>query len=137
MISLDDLENIVLALPEAERVKRSVSFRQRTYRVNGKNFIGIEKDGVHVAFALDKDDAQKLVAANSAIFEPIIKADKLIGVRADIGKVSPKELRELIQKSWRVTATTYGTKTCSRGHKFEKSRELPVCPVCWPGYYKK
>lgn len=25
---------------------------------------------------------------------------------------------------------------CSRGHAFEKSRERPVCPLCWPGYYK-
>ena|SRR3989344_6697549 len=28
-------------------------------------------------------------------------------------------------------------KTCSRGHKFRKSSNYPVCPVCWPGYYKE
>jgi YjbR len=137
MISLDDLEDIVLSLPEAEKVKRSVSFRQSTYRVNGKNFIGVEKDGVHAVFALDEVDVQKLVGGNPVIFESIVKANKAIGVRADIGKLSSRELRELIRKSWHVTAVTYGAKTCSRGHKFEKSRELPVCPVCWPGYYRK
>lgn len=26
---------------------------------------------------------------------------------------------------------------CSRGHKFYKSSERPVCPICWPGRYKK
>ncbi len=26
---------------------------------------------------------------------------------------------------------------CSRGHMFRKSRETPVCPVCWPGRYKQ
>lgn len=26
---------------------------------------------------------------------------------------------------------------CSRGHIFLKSGEQPVCPVCWPGRYKK
>ncbi len=26
---------------------------------------------------------------------------------------------------------------CSRGHRFRKSREMPVCPVCWPGRYKQ
>ncbi len=25
--------------------------------------------------------------------------------------------------------------TCSRGHKFQKDAEHPVCPLCWPGYY--
>lgn len=29
------------------------------------------------------------------------------------------------------------SKVCSRGHEFVKSREFPVCPKCWPGYYKK
>ena len=27
-------------------------------------------------------------------------------------------------------------KICSRGHKFYKSSDCPVCPKCWSGYYK-
>ena len=27
--------------------------------------------------------------------------------------------------------------TCSRGHQFYKSSAQPVCPICWPGRYKK
>jgi hypothetical protein len=27
-------------------------------------------------------------------------------------------------------------KMCSRGHKFYKSSDCPVCPKCWSGYYK-
>ncbi len=27
--------------------------------------------------------------------------------------------------------------TCSRGHVFSKTKDMPVCPVCWPGRYKK
>jgi antitoxin component YwqK of YwqJK toxin-antitoxin module len=27
--------------------------------------------------------------------------------------------------------------TCSRGHAFRKSAARPVCPKCWPGYYRK
>jgi hypothetical protein len=26
---------------------------------------------------------------------------------------------------------------CSRGHRFQKSSDCPVCPKCWSGYYKK
>lgn len=27
-------------------------------------------------------------------------------------------------------------KTCSRGHRFQKSSDCPVCPICWSGYYR-
>lgn len=27
-------------------------------------------------------------------------------------------------------------KICSRGHKFYKSSDCPVCSICWSGYYK-
>lgn len=27
--------------------------------------------------------------------------------------------------------------TCSRGHKFYKSKQVPVCPKCWPGRYRE
>lgn len=27
-------------------------------------------------------------------------------------------------------------KTCNNGHKFQKSSDCPICPVCWSGYYK-
>jgi len=26
---------------------------------------------------------------------------------------------------------------CSKGHKFYKSSDCPVCPDCWIGYYRK
>ncbi len=29
------------------------------------------------------------------------------------------------------------SETCSRGHPFQKSKETPVCWMCWPGYYSK
>ncbi len=28
-------------------------------------------------------------------------------------------------------------KVCSRGHRFQKSSDCPVCPICWSGYYRK
>ena len=28
-------------------------------------------------------------------------------------------------------------KICSRGHRFYKSSDCPVCPMCWAGYYRE
>lgn len=33
-----------------------------------------------------------------------------------------------MKKQWKV---------CSRGHRFQKSSDCPVCPICWSGYYRK
>jgi hypothetical protein len=32
--------------------------------------------------------------------------------------------------------STRKLKICSRGHGYYKSSDCPVCPKCWPGYYK-
>lgn len=32
--------------------------------------------------------------------------------------------------------TTKTEKICSRGHVFAKSKDIPTCPVCWPGRYR-
>lgn len=31
------------------------------------------------------------------------------------------------KKTWR---------TCDRGHRYQKSSDCPICPVCWAEYYK-
>ena len=36
-----------------------------------------------------------------------------------------------------MTATTRRMKICSRGHRFTKSSDCPVCPKCWSGYYRE
>jgi len=28
-------------------------------------------------------------------------------------------------------------KICARGHRFYKSSDCPVCPICWKGYYRR
>lgn len=27
--------------------------------------------------------------------------------------------------------------TCTHGHRFSKSSDFPVCPICWPDYHKR
>jgi hypothetical protein len=27
-------------------------------------------------------------------------------------------------------------KTCGRGHRYQKSSDCPICPICWSGYYR-
>ncbi len=56
----------------------------------------------------------------SGLIRKLVKAR--IKMNEEIAKVSVKSGKPTI---------------CSRGHKFRRSRDTPVCPVCWPGRYKQ
>ncbi len=36
----------------------------------------------------------------------------------------------------KINISIKSEKICSRGHLFIRSKDVPTCPVCWPGRYK-
>jgi hypothetical protein len=36
-----------------------------------------------------------------------------------------------------MAKTHKNLRICNRGHKFYKSSDCPVCPICWSGYYRE
>ena len=59
-------------------------------------------------------------------------------IQFPIGKPLPLALISKIIKFKEISEKTNikNVIVCSRGHSFNKSHEYPVCPSCWPGYYK-
>lgn len=83
---------------------------------------------------------------------PIIARNKKIlagyettksAVHLPLDKKMPVALiKRLVRARMKLNGETSNEKigkltVCSRGHKFRKSEGRPVCPVCWPGRYKK
>jgi hypothetical protein len=101
MASIEELQNVVLALPAVEA---ATHFRMASFKVGGKNFIGIEKDGVHATFALDESEVHALVQEMPEKVETIYRYEKPIGVRARLDSLSPEQLRHLVELSWRCKA---------------------------------
>jgi hypothetical protein len=101
MASVEDLQKVVLALPEVEA---ATHFHMASFKVRGKNFIGIEKDGVHATFALSAADVHALVQAMPDTVEAIYRFDKPIGIRARLDSLITEQLRHLVELSWRCKA---------------------------------
>jgi predicted DNA-binding protein (MmcQ/YjbR family) len=60
------LQEICLALPEAERVDVEAWDGHPTFRVRGKNFVFCDVDAEHLSFKLPKDEAEAVVATDPA-----------------------------------------------------------------------
>jgi predicted DNA-binding protein (MmcQ/YjbR family) len=102
MATLKDLKKIVLKLPDTTD---STHFNLHSYKVSDKPFIVIQKDNTHIILKLDKPNIAKFVAEESDVFEEVWQQKKhLIGVRLDIGTVSVKKIRHLVELSWRTKA---------------------------------
>ncbi|MGH7142492.1 MAG: hypothetical protein ACREF5_03465 [Candidatus Saccharimonadales bacterium] len=132
-----DLEKIALALPGVESAARSTSFRTATYRVAGKNFAAMEKRG-SATFALDAIEVRKLTEREPDVFEPITRPGQSQpgGVRADISKISLRQLCQIVASAWQFKAPkklSEDKQICSRGHVFTKTSEVASCPACWSG----
>ena len=111
----------------APRAEEAISYQIPTFKLNGnlvhfaafKNHIGFYP-GARAIVVFKKELALYKTAKGSIQF-PI---DEPLPIA-------------LIRKIVRYRVKESSGKECSRGHKFYKTKDLPVCPKCWLGYYKK
>jgi len=62
---------------------------------------------------------------------PLVLIRKLIKTRLKLNEEGKGKFAESDGKN-----PTEKPTVCSRGHKFYKSSDCPVCPICWSGYYR-
>jgi predicted DNA-binding protein (MmcQ/YjbR family) len=67
MTNMDRLEQIVAALPEAERVDIAEWGDHPTFRVRGKNFVFSDQAARDLSLKLPKDEAAAVVATDSQV----------------------------------------------------------------------
>jgi hypothetical protein len=103
MATLDDLRRIALALPEA--TEGPTHFNLPSFKVEGKNFVTVEKGEATVVLYLKESQALELIAQNPRLLEEARgRFDKLIGARVFLGKATVKALRPLVLLAWRSKA---------------------------------
>jgi len=100
MATIQDIRKVMQAYPEVEEAASNTSFRLATFRVGGKGFIAIEKDGVHATFALSAHDVQAQLTQAPFTVESISKAGKLIGVRVTLAEMTLSQLQDLVRLAW-------------------------------------
>jgi hypothetical protein len=97
---------MVLSLPEVEEgppvpaARRIVAFK-----VAGKSFVGVEKGGLTLTVSLAEEEAKAIAAAHPNAYEEIWRnRTTFMGLRVDMSQLGSRELRELIERSWRHSA---------------------------------
>ena len=95
-----------MTLPEVEEGPPVQAARRiAAFKVAGKSFIGVEKGGVTLTASLPEKEAKAIAAGRPDAYEEIWRNGKVfMGLRVDLSKIPSRELRELIERSWRHSA---------------------------------
>ena len=107
MIGLTEIRAIAMALPQVEegppvRAARRIA----AFKVAGKSFLGLETGGKTMTISLPEKEAKALLAKNPKAYEEIWRNGKtFMGVRVDLSAISADQLRQLIEMSWRHSAS--------------------------------
>lgn len=121
----------------APKALEAISYQMPAFKLNGKNLVYFAGWKNHIGFyALPsgtkafKEELAAYKIAKGSIQFPLDKPLPLPLIR----KIVKYRIKESFEKKEGVIKNW---KTCSRGHRFERSSRYPVCPLCWPGHYKK
>jgi hypothetical protein len=106
LIGLSELRAIAMTLPEVEEGPpvRAAS-RVAAFKVAGKSFLGVEKGCVTMTVRIDEKEAKAVAAKHPDAYEEIWRNGKIfMGLRVDLSKAPARQVRALIEKSWRHSA---------------------------------
>jgi hypothetical protein len=106
LIGLSELRAIAMTLPEVEEGPPVQAARRiAAFKVAGKSFLGLEKGGETMTVSLSETAAKAVLAEHPAAYQEIWRSGKIfMGLRVDLSTVTRRQVRELIEKSWRHSA---------------------------------
>lgn len=110
MVGLAEIRAIAMALPQVQegppvRAARRIA----AFKVAGKSFAGVEAGGRTMTVSLSQQEAKAFLAKEPKAYEEIWRNKQtFMGLRVDLSAISVDRLRELIETSWRHTASTRG-----------------------------
>ncbi|RVW11021.1 hypothetical protein EGT67_00680 [Prescottella agglutinans] len=117
MTTLRQLRNTATSLPD---VTSGTHFGLEAYRVRGRVFASVTRDGRGVQLRLPEDAVAEIVASHPTA-EPITRQDLTIGVRLPLADVDGRRLNDLVRRAWlsrapqRLAAETPAAETAEPG----------------------
>jgi hypothetical protein len=87
MSSAEDLRSYALSLPEVEE---ATHFGMPSFKVKGKSFAGLEKDGLHGGVSVPLETARAFVAEDPSVYELVWRSGEIfVGLRIDLPRAAP------------------------------------------------
>ena len=101
MISGDAARSHALSFPETEERE---TWGHPTFRVRDKMFMTMDTDGTSVTVKATREAQAALVGSEPQTFSVPAYVGQHGWVAARLDRVDPKELAELVEEAWRMTA---------------------------------
>lgn len=115
----------------APEVAESLSYAMPAFKLHGKPLVYMAAWDRHIGLYATP-------SANSAFTKELGKYHVSKGaIQFPLDKAVPYGLIKKIILFKVKEIKQAARKVCSRGHVFFRSKDMPSCPVCWPGRYKK
>ncbi len=95
---MTQLRKAALALPEVEEGNH---FGLQSFLVHGRGFVSVTSDGqVQLRLSPEQVAETRLRVGG----EPIVRADRTIGLKIPLAKINGQQLNELVRQAWRHQA---------------------------------
>ncbi|MGC1183963.1 MAG: MmcQ/YjbR family DNA-binding protein [Candidatus Dormiibacterota bacterium] len=106
MITTDDIRRWATALPEVEEITH-FRFGVPIFRVRGKTFAGLGRDGSTAVFCVTERQARSAAADDPASCETVRRMDarrSFLGLQVQLSRVPEARIRGLVEDAWRRQA---------------------------------
>jgi hypothetical protein len=103
-MALDELRARAIALPGTEE---ATHFNLPSFKVDGKSFITVMRDGTHVIVSAGRAEAEAASAEHPDVYEAVWRNNGkiFVGLRFSLVKVRAERLQHWIEAGWRQKAS--------------------------------
>lgn len=106
MFSLEKMRAFAMTLPAVEEGPAvKAAHRIAAFKVAGKSFLGVEEGATAITVSLGEQQAKAFAIRHPKACEEIWRnRERFMGLRIQLSEIPAKDLRELIEESWRHAA---------------------------------
>ena len=106
MTTTEEIRRWATALPGVEETSHG-RFHTPVFKVRGRTFLGIGRDGTTAVFCIGEQRANQEAAADPGACEAVRRRDarkSFLGLQAELGSLPADRVRSLVEEAWREQA---------------------------------
>ncbi len=106
MTTTADIRRWAMALPEVAETSHFL-FHVPVFKVRGRTFLGMGKDGTTAVFCISEQEANQAAAADPGSCQAVRRKDarrSFLGLQVELDRVPRERVRRLVSQAWREHA---------------------------------
>ncbi|RKN84545.1 MmcQ/YjbR family DNA-binding protein [Paenibacillus ginsengarvi] len=107
-ITINDVRQIALSLPKTDEVEH---WDKPSFRVNGKIYAVVQKDGVSVTVKTTREEREALTTFEPEIYSVPTNFQRLHYMIVNTERIRKDDFRSVLVRAWRLVASKHIVKT--------------------------